>query len=657
MSDAPAVQLRVHGVGGPQGPKMLGELFETDTVTLPPITGELTRPDGTKEPYTVPCDTKSRVVRRVDDLDIHAYEWGGLTLGGILHALWVVYLPLTILNAAGWAHRPGSGRPTRLVMHVLCCLGTVTYVGWIGYVMLDIVGRQWREHLMLAMGHGAPFDVIRCCALPLAHVLFFAVLGAFVWVNASTGKSFEHLTFGEQDLPWTRETRVFDRGFFAHSSSYDKLRLGHSILIGATAVGVTVLGAIERHPKGATSIGLGLVVLASAQLAILTVWWLSTPWTGGMSQVALATIGTVLCHATFAGSALLVSDQLAKRPAVGDSVTPFVSGLELGLSDHFFIALVAIVISVGVLVVYVLNLHDPFGGYPPDNGPGVPVRLVSRAVGGGATIALSLTASYLLFVAIHIPKLGEHAKAGTSWWHYPFVFYDNYLVTPNTAQKLGSLVLTAIPVAILLVLRKPRESAPGRIVGNVWDVLTFWPRRYHPFAVPPYAERAVPELRMLIREHRRNDRPLVTLGHSQGSVLLFTALGAELESPGMTTAPLLFVTFGSPLGTLYSNAFPAYFGDSQRREVADRIGAAGGAWRNLFRSTDAISGPVVSGSGTEVWDDVWLPDPRTDDFEWSGDVSIPLRPPLERPPQWGVAQGHNRYLADPKARQIVSTLS
>jgi hypothetical protein len=272
-------------------------------------------------------------------------------------------------------------------------------------------------------------------------------------------------------------------------------------------------------------------------------------------------------------------------------------------------------------------------------------------------IALSLVGSYALFVGVHIPKLGEHADSGTRWWHYPFVFYDNYVVTPNTAQKLGSLVLTAIPVAILLVLRKPRESAPGRIVGNVWDVLTFWPRRFHPFAVPPYAERAVPELRMLIREHRRNDRPLVTLGHSQGSVLLFTALGAELQSPGMTTAPLLFVTFGSPLGTLYANAFPAYFGDSQRREVAHRIGAAGGAWRNLFRSTDAISGPHVSGTGNDAWGDSWLPDPRTDNFEWSGDVPIPLRPPLERPPQWGVAQGHNRYLADPRARQIVSTLS
>src|SRR5438445_8396214 len=119
---AAAWQLRLHGVGGPQGPKMLGVLEETDTITLPPE--DVVIPDVPEAPKHIPVDTRSRVLRRLDDEGVEAYEWGGLTLGSLTHALWAVFLPLTVLNVAGWSHKPGAGRGARAVTRLLCILGT-----------------------------------------------------------------------------------------------------------------------------------------------------------------------------------------------------------------------------------------------------------------------------------------------------------------------------------------------------------------------------------------------------------------------------------------------------------------------------------------------------------------------------------------------------
>jgi hypothetical protein len=136
MSPSPAAQeVRVHGVGGPQASKILGVLDETDTEVLPPPV--LPAPSPPTTPGTAVhlfADSKSRVVARIGEPAIVAYEWGGLTLGSLQNALWVAYLPLTVLNVAGWSQRPGAGRGNRAVVHVLCGLGTLTYIGWLGYV-------------------------------------------------------------------------------------------------------------------------------------------------------------------------------------------------------------------------------------------------------------------------------------------------------------------------------------------------------------------------------------------------------------------------------------------------------------------------------------------------------------------------------------------
>ncbi|MDG4829138.1 hypothetical protein O7627_07440 [Solwaraspora sp. WMMD1047] len=177
---------------------------------------------------------------------------------------------------------------------------------------------------------------------------------------------------------------------------------------------------------------------------------------------------------------------------------------------------------------------------------------------------------------------------------------------------LGSYLAASIPVAVVLLLRRGwRNLHSRRRIGVLWDVLTFWPRAYHPLAPPAYAERAVPEVqRRLWRIHSSGGRVVLT-SHSQGTVLAAAALLQGENRPDDDVVTL--VTFGSPLRTLYGWAFPAYFNDDVLRRLVSPEAGSGTqvyAWRNFYYQTDYIGGPVLGGEPTsEV--DVELPDPAT----------------------------------------------
>ncbi|SER69612.1 hypothetical protein [Streptomyces qinglanensis] len=158
----------------------------------------------------------------------------------------------------------------------------------------------------------------------------------------------------------------------------------------------------------------------------------------------------------------------------------------------------------------------------------------------------------------------------------------------DAVQALGSwLVGFAFVLLLAWGRRAYRDASARRTIGILWDVGTFWPRCAHPFAPPCYAERAVPDLawRMAMWTDRRPERRLVISGHSQGSVLAAAAVW-QLD-PG-TRRQVALLTYGSPLERLYGRWFPAYFGPH-------RLAALHGdleCWRNLWRLTDPIGGPV-----------------------------------------------------------------
>jgi hypothetical protein len=194
------------------------------------------------------------------------------------------------------------------------------------------------------------------------------------------------------------------------------------------------------------------------------------------------------------------------------------------------------------------------------------------------------------------------------------------------------VVLYVFP-GVQLIRANARSRDTRRQFGKVWDVLSFWPRRFHPLAAPCYAERAVPEFRNRIREHLAADRKVIVAAHSQGTVIAFASLvqlaaetqpleidvagkgygtfrdmviSEQASSPDpdqtgpLDVQPLLGVavlTYGSPLSRLYGRFFSWHFGSEHRfQNLRDQLGVLHStkqrAWRNLWRPSDYIGHEV-----------------------------------------------------------------
>lgn len=166
---------------------------------------------------------------------------------------------------------------------------------------------------------------------------------------------------------------------------------------------------------------------------------------------------------------------------------------------------------------------------------------------------------------------------------------------------LGTLVLVSLSALLVFLGRGAIGSESiRRGVSVVWDVIAFWPRSAHPFVPPPYSQRAVADLRRRISWHlgtlRDPDVPLpdppasrvVVAAHSQGSLI---AVAALLWLTPEERARVGLVTFGSQLRQQFVRAFPAHVDVAVLGWLWSRYG---GRWRNLYRDTDAIAGPVLS---------------------------------------------------------------
>ncbi|MFE0101113.1 hypothetical protein [Streptomyces sp. NPDC059009] len=200
----------------------------------------------------------------------------------------------------------------------------------------------------------------------------------------------------------------------------------------------------------------------------------------------------------------------------------------------------------------------------------------------------------------------------------------------QTSQALGSWMIGfGFILFVTWARRAYKDPSARRTIGILWDVGTFWPRAAHPFAPPCYAERAVPDLTWRMHTWTRTTGGrLVLSGHSQGSVLAAAAVWQLRPSVRKRVALL---TYGSPLERLYGRWFPAHFGPAAltalHREAA--------CWRNLYRTTDPIGGPVrLSGDCGPQVDCAPLKDP----LAYGRTEQHPLPAPI---------LGHGEYQADP----------
>ena len=151
--------------------------------------------------------------------------------------------------------------------------------------------------------------------------------------------------------------------------------------------------------------------------------------------------------------------------------------------------------------------------------------------------------------------------------------------------SLGVVVL-ALPALVLVLAR-----LSGRFryaVSSLWDVLSFWPRRFHPLGIPPEAERAVPEVQSHLLHALEDKAARVRIvAHSQGSVIAFAALVGLRDRAALDQVSL--VTLGSPLFALYPRMFPAQVSDEVTDELARTLGPQ--RWVNLWRATDFFGTP------------------------------------------------------------------
>ncbi len=166
---------------------------------------------------------------------------------------------------------------------------------------------------------------------------------------------------------------------------------------------------------------------------------------------------------------------------------------------------------------------------------------------------------------------------------------------------LGTWSLSGLAASLLVLGRGALKAEKARRGLNViWDVVAFWPRRVHPFVPPPYSQHVVAGLRRRISWHlgtlvdptacppeRPADR-LVVAAHSQGTLITVAALlwltPAERSRVGL-------VTFGSQLQLQFAKAFPSAVNLQLLRWIWVAFGRR---WRNLYRDTDPIAGPVLS---------------------------------------------------------------
>lgn len=615
-------ELRIHGVGGSPGAAMLG-----------------VKPGDAK---VIRQGRRTQVLARRRDPRVEGYDWGRLTTDSPLQPLWVLLLPFTLVNVAGWAHGDFSSSRRRLLatrgaVHASAGLLTATYTLWAVIIGVDYVGYQ-------AIGRWG--ETAQVFGVVLGFLLAAGVPAVLMTIANVTRRRFEKPEAGygigtrDGQARWAAQEDLRSEQFFAHDRSLKKLLGWHG---GITAMSFAAVVWMVLVQWGEPNLGLGRLFLlvgalqvgSIAALAVLC-WnpagrYVDLP-AGRALPAAAVTLAVALSNGVCAGFALLVA-QLMGIP--WDRW-----GQELGLIESFVTTVVLWAVAFGVWRARRRGLANadelPSRTVGDDEPDGVTEELRAQVARQRSRAAAARRAPqlvtvfaglFLLSAVVSVVMRLDLSQPVMDWVPPP---------QRSVLSTVAAMLLPGIPVAAMVVVwQSSRNAVLRRTVAITWDVLTFWPRRYHPFAVRPFTERAVPEFQGLITERIRRDEGLIVSAHSQGSVLALAALApmgaAMLHRCGVLTS-------GSPITALYGQVFPAYFGQRPVDDLKERTDPSCGGWVNLYRLTDPIGGPVVGRGDPAV--DVCVPDPA----EVSA-VSFPIAPddpePLRQP--WADVAGHRDY--------------
>jgi hypothetical protein len=244
------------------------------------------------------------------------------------------------------------------------------------------------------------------------------------------------------------------------------------------------------------------------------------------------------------------------------------------------------------------------------------------------------------------------------------------------------IALGVVIGAVLAVRNGLRDRGFRTKIGILWDVVSFWPRSFHPFAPPPYTARAVPEIQSRLKEVADLNEPgtaseeiapltsaasaVILSGHSQGSVV---SLAVIATLPPETRRYVWLFTHGSPLATLYRRFFPMYFPVelfTYCAQVDGRGRLEEGRWLNYWRRTDPIGGPCFApGPGAPPlpplvppWSRAALDASRAEpgllpDIQLDDPLADPPTPYSPSPS----VRGHSGYMADPAMWRALDVLA
>ncbi len=390
------------------------------------------------------------------------------------------------------------------------------------------------------------------------------------------------------------------------------LLLGASLVAVATAMGVAWPIDAEFSPATNPTVDLDQW-LFSGQIAVIALFVMAT-WltrrnrtTSGRSATvrwllppALMVGAAGLVSAFGNGFAIAVAALLGEAgPRSGDGMTPgssgtIVYGQSAGLvASIFVLALGAMAVTTVALYSrdrgMVAPVSDIMGEYQPAITETLAARIrrsraLARLPDRAPEILGAGVVTLLAILTLVLVRSGGRLEDP--------VFAD----TLRFMHGFSSAILLALPiVGALLIFQAYRKPGWRRVVGILWDVTTFWPRWFHPFAPPSYGERAIPELEKRMTQIAAGGERIVVSAHSQGTVLATSALAV---APTDGTALL---THGSPLHRLYARFFPEYFSGRFSARLSERLD---GRWVNLHRLSDYIGGAIP-----DCGDDRLLADP------------------------------------------------
>jgi hypothetical protein len=563
------------------------------------------------------------------------YHWSPLTSGSRSFAVWPLLLPFTLVNVAGYM--APAGRATwRTTLHRVAAVwvGLATTAAAMVWFLIGAM-TVWQE---VTDYPGRPPGTLSGGEFAGAAAVAAVAMAALVLMATFTAAGFERFRpprWPSARRPWRwpwgvgASARLDDPHFHDNGDDHAtrwRIHVGVAALTWLAAVWAVVDGGTDRagHTVGQALIAVG-VLQGTAVITMTVVALVRAPgdrrrMTRRLLGPATATLGILML------GGLVLSGLIALTGI--DEVPP---GPLSVLYDCYGWAVLGGIGGAAASVVHaLLSPVAAERGRARALVPTLGARMRSR-------LATVLSSVDRIVVALALAFVASGAVALAVRWDE--MLDDTWRLTATPPVNIARSTFAFVLAFTVLNLVKSRASPKVlRRIGNVWDILTFWPRAFHPFAVRPYAERAVPELQEFLLSAPRTEG-LVVAAHSQGSVLAYAAvLPFVTADGGCSLPPFALVTFGSPLRALYSAVFPHYFDSDDFERMR---AAVGGRWVNHFRFTDHV-GRAVFASDFVVAD-------TYDRGMVTGD-----RPVADATALDGKVLGHNDYWTDPAIRTAVT---